>query len=832
MGWTKGVWDTAKPGVEAIVRRTTGGFRPGGILLLHDADGSGDGDDRSQTVEAVPEIVERAHAAGYELVTVSELATKAPPKRTATWRIVAGLVLFGILLELALRTVDLSTVSEIDIAWWWVGASLALNLASILLKAVVWKAALDTIPDHPRFHYAHVVPALFVGFLLNTLLPARLGEIGRVAVLQRRLRLEGTDVPNATLAGSLVAEQIVLAIALVAIMLLQLPFVNVPARFENMILAFGGVVIVVLLAVIGLEAFSRRSRGSLTCAPTCAFARGQQALAMLHPIARGMQQGQTVLRRPRTAAFALLAGLASWAAQIGGIYAALAAADIHPTIGTAGLVFLVSTLVQLFPFWPGNVGLFQAAVAQVLVQAYPIDFPHALAFAVGLQVIEVCARRRARLLVPLARGPLAVRGARPARRRLGSEQRDGRCGSSVTRAPARRYGVRGGHVPPRGGAIRHIRVDMQKRWDGSPRLRAARTASLVLAADSRCSPGCTSPPTPPGTRPDRRRRRRSRARSSPPPGCRSAGTRPSARRATTCGWPATARFTSQHADAARCAAPRRSLLLRAGPLVLEGARGRQAQLALVEHPRRSSCGRSGDRVPADAPDRAACDRGRREQHHRHVRRLEGRSRASPATSCWRAARCSPAASPHRSPRRASPARRSSSARARPRRRRPRVAALARRATRGRAPAPTTSRRPRPRTCGRSRSPTRASRWPGIPRVDPDGTVRRYAVYRNGVLLGHAARHRLPRAQPRARHAVPLHGRGDRRRRAPLARERARHGDAGSAARDRARPTRTCSPRPARASRTCSATTARSRSISPTYYHLGRDLAIRARTIPS
>ena len=387
VGWTKGVWDTAKPGVEAIVRRTIGGFRPGGILLLHDADGSGDGGDRSQTAEAVPVIVERAHAAGYELVTVSDLATRAPARRTATWRIVAGLVLFGILIELALRSVDISAVSSIDVAWWWVIAALGLNLASILLKAVVWKAALDTIPHQPRFQYVHVVPALFIGFLLNTLLPARLGEIGRVAVLRRRLKLTGTDVPNSTLAGSLVAEQIVLAIALVAIMLLQLPFVNVPARFENMILAFGGVVIVVLLAVIALEAFSRRSRRSVR--PDLAFTRGQQALAMLHPIARGMQQGQTVLRRPRSAAWAMAAGLASWAAQIGGIYAALTAADIHATIGMAGLVFLVSTLVQLFPFWPGNIGLFQAAVAQVLVQAYPIDLPHALAFAVGLQLIEV-----------------------------------------------------------------------------------------------------------------------------------------------------------------------------------------------------------------------------------------------------------------------------------------------------------------------------------------------------------------------------------------------------------------------------------------------------------
>jgi peptidoglycan/xylan/chitin deacetylase (PgdA/CDA1 family)/uncharacterized membrane protein YbhN (UPF0104 family) len=387
VGWTKGVWDTAKPGAEAIVRRTIGAFRPGGILLLHDADGSGANDDRSQTAEAVPEIVERAHAAGSELVTVSELANRAPARRIATWRLVAGLVLFAVLVEVALRSINIGSLTTVNVAWWWVIAALALNLLSILLKAVVWKAALDTIPDHPRFQYAHVVPALFVGFLLNTLLPARLGEIGRVAVLRRRLKLVGTDVPNATLAGSLVAEQIVLAIALVAIMLLQLPFVNVPARFEHMILAFGGVVIVVLLAVIGLEAFSRKSRRSVR--PDLAFTRGQQALAMLHPIARGMQQGQTVLRRPRTAAWALAAGLASWAAQIAGIYAALAAADIHPSIGTAGLVFLVSTLVQLFPFWPGNIGLFQAAVAQVLVQAYPIDLTHALAFAVGLQVIEV-----------------------------------------------------------------------------------------------------------------------------------------------------------------------------------------------------------------------------------------------------------------------------------------------------------------------------------------------------------------------------------------------------------------------------------------------------------
>ena len=110
---------------------------------------------------------------------------------------------------------------------------------------------------------------------------------------------------------------------------------------------------------------------------------------MLDPIARGMQQ------RPDGAAPpAHRAGRAGRRARLLGRadrrhLRGARAADIHPAIGMAGLVFLVSTLVQLFPFWPGNIGLFQAAVAQVLVQAYPVDFPHAIAFAVGLQVIEV-----------------------------------------------------------------------------------------------------------------------------------------------------------------------------------------------------------------------------------------------------------------------------------------------------------------------------------------------------------------------------------------------------------------------------------------------------------
>ena len=64
-------------------------------------------------------------------------------------------------------------------------------------KAIVWKAALDALPGRRPVRYGHVVPALFIGFLLNTVLFARVGELARVAVLARRRRLAGRTFPRA-----------------------------------------------------------------------------------------------------------------------------------------------------------------------------------------------------------------------------------------------------------------------------------------------------------------------------------------------------------------------------------------------------------------------------------------------------------------------------------------------------------------------------------------------------------------------------------------------------------------------------------------------------------
>jgi len=65
VGWSLGVWDSDRPGVDEIARRTVEGASPGAILLLHDGDGYDPDGYRLQTAHAVPLLVDRLLDRGY-----------------------------------------------------------------------------------------------------------------------------------------------------------------------------------------------------------------------------------------------------------------------------------------------------------------------------------------------------------------------------------------------------------------------------------------------------------------------------------------------------------------------------------------------------------------------------------------------------------------------------------------------------------------------------------------------------------------------------------------------------------------------------------------------
>lgn len=66
--WDVDSADWARPGAEMIAAKTLKEIRPGSIVLMHDSGG-----ERSQTVQALPAIIEGCLERGYEVTTVPEL---------------------------------------------------------------------------------------------------------------------------------------------------------------------------------------------------------------------------------------------------------------------------------------------------------------------------------------------------------------------------------------------------------------------------------------------------------------------------------------------------------------------------------------------------------------------------------------------------------------------------------------------------------------------------------------------------------------------------------------------------------------------------------------
>lgn len=270
-------------------------------------------------------------------------------------------------------------------SWAFVLAAIVANTLSVVLKGWAWKGVVDGLPGmKQRSRLRDLVSPLFVGFLFNTVLAARLGEIVKVMLARRRLAARGERIGNTLLLGSVVVENLVSTVAWVLVVALVGLFLPLSRSIWITTLVTGvvclGIILVALFRSPGKRMPPWLSTGPLWTRATRAFARLWGAVRDCH----------LGLRNPRQAAAVFIPSVLSWGAQLVGIYCALRAfgLDVAGWSG-AGLLLVTVTIAQIFPVLPGNVGVFQAAVVVPLTHTFPISSAAALAFAVGLQATEV-----------------------------------------------------------------------------------------------------------------------------------------------------------------------------------------------------------------------------------------------------------------------------------------------------------------------------------------------------------------------------------------------------------------------------------------------------------
>ncbi len=257
------------------------------------------------------------------------------------------------------------------VRWPWVVTAVALNLLSVVFRSVAWNTVIRQAISPPRPGFRLVFSAFCVGLFGNAVLPGRVGELARVAVLARRM--PGRPGIWATLIGTVFAHRmfdLFPTVALVAWVVTDAALPHWALMTLVVVLAIG--VTLFAFAVITARRHQKRALDELGPVRTL-LARARAGLA--------------VMREPLPAAIATWFQFLGWLCQLFAVYATMYAFRIYEPLVAAGLVLLMMNVVNVFPFWPGNVGLVQAAIAVSLAQ-YGVPYGRGFAFGIGLQAIE------------------------------------------------------------------------------------------------------------------------------------------------------------------------------------------------------------------------------------------------------------------------------------------------------------------------------------------------------------------------------------------------------------------------------------------------------------
>ena len=123
-------------------------------------------------------------------------------KKKVTISLTLGIIISAIALYLAFKNVPfadlLSYLAEVN--YLWVIPSVLLALFSFVIRAIRWRIMLETAKKLSFWRAFH---PMMIGFMINCVLPGRVGEIARPVILQKK-----ENVPFSTGLATVVAERV------------------------------------------------------------------------------------------------------------------------------------------------------------------------------------------------------------------------------------------------------------------------------------------------------------------------------------------------------------------------------------------------------------------------------------------------------------------------------------------------------------------------------------------------------------------------------------------------------------------------------------------------
>ncbi len=300
-------------------------------------------------------------------------------RRSSLLRLLIGVVVSAVAIVLITRTVTIGDTLEslrrtnplvlLPTA--------ALYFVGIGVRSLRWRVLLAHYPVRLGLLFRSFI----IGFTVNDLLPARIGELARIIILSQR-----AGIPTGISFASIIAERVLDGLVVTSFLVVGLLLVPGDETLRQLAMVAGllflGLTVGLLVAAFVPEPFRRVGVAVATLAP----GRWQERLIRLVDTTL---DGLQAMAAWRTALTALALSLVVWSIEAVIYLIVLSGFSIPGGWVAAVMGTGVGNLATLVPSSPGYIGTFEWALQQALVGGFGAASSDALAAAVVIHLVLV-----------------------------------------------------------------------------------------------------------------------------------------------------------------------------------------------------------------------------------------------------------------------------------------------------------------------------------------------------------------------------------------------------------------------------------------------------------
>ncbi len=246
-----------------------------------------------------------------------------------------------------------------------------LNFVVILFKSIRWGVLLT-----PRPKITVLFLANLVGFMANTILPARAGELVRALVLGKKEKISRT-----TVIGSAALDRIFEGVGMLILLVIMPIIMDTPDWMKKG--TFGFIVFFCIIFVIIILLMKLNPSTLIKYIPL-----SDKTNEIIKGIFEKLQNGFEAINNLKTSSIATILSLCGWITQIFMIHFVILSFGIHLTPLAALMTLLSVNIAIMIPAAPGSLGTFELSVVLAL-GFFGIEKSLALSIALTYHFIQL-----------------------------------------------------------------------------------------------------------------------------------------------------------------------------------------------------------------------------------------------------------------------------------------------------------------------------------------------------------------------------------------------------------------------------------------------------------